>query len=142
MAATIKINIVSAESDIFTGVGEMVFAPGSQGELGIAPGHTPLLTSLKPGQVRIELEGEEKSFYISGGMLEVQPTEVTVLSDTAIRADDLDEARAIAAKESAEKIISDKATGEEYAEAISNLQQAMAQIEAISSLRKRAGSRH
>lgn len=142
MATTMNVNIVSAEKEIYSGTAEMVFAPGSQGELGVAPGHTPLLTSLKPGEVRVQTEGEEQSFFISGGMLEVQPGEITVLSDTAIRANDLDEARALEAKEAAEKAMAEKTDDASYADAVADLQQAMAQIEAISRLRKKSGARH
>ena len=93
--STIRVEIVSAEEEIWSGEGTMVFAPGTAGELGIAPRHTPLITQLKPGDVRVELEsGEQQFFFISGGLLEVQPHLVTVLSDTALRADDLDEAQA------------------------------------------------
>src|SRR5579864_2945963 len=104
MASTIHIDIVSAEGAIYSGQAAMVFAPGSQGDLGIAPRHAPLLTTLKPGEVRVvEPSGEEHAFYIGGGALEIQPTRITVLADTAIRARDLDEAAALAAKGRAEE---------------------------------------
>ncbi|NCF80440.1 MAG: F0F1 ATP synthase subunit epsilon, partial [Proteobacteria bacterium] len=100
MAMTIHVDIVSAESAIFSGLAEMVFAPAVMGEVGVLPGHAPLVTTLKPGEVRVRLPGgEEQSFYVSSGMLEVQPHMVTVLSDTAQRAGDLDEAAALEAKE-------------------------------------------
>ena len=101
--ATIHVDIVSAENEIFSGEAEMVFAPAQLGELGIAPGHTPLVTQLGPGEVRVKhLDGREEGFYVSGGLLEVQPKVVTVLSDTAMRAEDLDEAAVLKAKEEAE----------------------------------------
>ena len=104
MASKIHIDIVSAEEEIYSGEASMVFAPGEMGELGIAPQHTPLMTRLKPGAVRVQTEGaEELSFYVSGGMLEVQPHVVTVLADTARRAADIDEAAAMQAKERAEQ---------------------------------------
>lgn len=137
---TMELDIVSAEASIFTGVVKEVVVTGSIGELGIYPGHTALLTSLKPGQVRaLSAEGEEEVFYISGGMLEVQPTSVSVLADTAIRATDLDEAAAEAAKEHAEKLISEQAAGIEYSTAISELAEAAAQLRAIQMLRKKSG---
>ena len=102
MAVSVHVDIVSAETEIFSGLAEMVVATGSLGELGIAPGHAPLLSELRPGQVRvIKQGGEEELYYISGGMLEVQPHFITILADTAIRADDLDEAAALEAKEKA-----------------------------------------
>jgi F-type H+-transporting ATPase subunit epsilon len=117
----------------------MVFAPAEMGEVGIAPRHTPLLTRLKPGEVRVQTqEGEELSFFVSGGMLEIQPHVVTVLSDTAIRADDLDEAQALEAKERAEKLLADRSADLDYARAQSELAQSMAQLAAIKKLRERA----
>ena len=136
MAKTITINIVSAEKSIYSGDVEMVFAPGSDGELGITPNHSPLLTTLKSGEVRLKTEDEEFSFFINGGLMEVQPKVVTVLSDTAIRAQDLDEAKAIEAKENAQRVINAHEDDVSYAEAMAELQQAMAQIQAISRLRK------
>ena len=103
MAMTFHVDVVSAEEEIFSGTAEMLFAPGAMGELGIMARHTPLLTALKPGELRIQLgDGEEQHIYVSGGMLEVQPHVVTVLSDTAVRAKDIDEAAALEAKEAAE----------------------------------------
>lgn len=136
--AIIRLDIVSAERELFSGDCEAVFAPGVMGELGILPRHSPLVTRLKPGAVRAKLEGgEEESFYVSGGILEVQPHVVTVLSDTGQRAEDLDEAAAIEAKEQAERMLSDRQSDVDEARARAELAQAVAQIEAIRSLRKR-----
>ena len=102
---TIQVDIVSAEKEIFSGEAQMVFAPAIMGEVGIAPGHTPLVTKMSPGEVRVmDVDGNESAFYVSGGLLEVQPQIITVLSDTAERAEDLDEAAIIKAKEEAEKV--------------------------------------
>ena len=136
MAMTLHVDIVSAEAEIFSGTATMVFAPAEMGEVGIAPRHTPLLTRLKPGEVRVQTqEGEELSFFVSGGMLEIQPHVVTVLSDTAIRADDLDEAQALEAKERAEKLLADKSADLDYARAQAELAQSMAQLAAIKKMR-------
>ena len=138
MAMTLHVDIVSAEAEIFSGTATMVFAPAEMGEVGIAPRHTPLLTRLQPGEVRVQTqEGEELSFFVSGGMLEIQPHVVTVLSDTAIRADDLDEAQAVEAKERAEKLLADKSADLDYARAQSELAQSIAQLAAIKKLRER-----
>ena len=138
MAMTIHVDIVSAEKEIFSGLAEMVFAPGVMGELGIAPRHTPLLTRLKAGEVRIQPpEGEEQFFYVSGGILEVQPHIVTVLADTALRAKDIDEAAAIEAKERAERALADKKDDVDIASAEAELVQAMAQLRALEHLRKK-----
>jgi F-type H+-transporting ATPase subunit epsilon len=138
MANTIHIDIVSAEGQIFSGEASMVFVPGSQGELGIAPRHAPLLTTLKAGEVRVQAEGnEELSFYVGGGALEVQPHIVTVLADTAARARDLDEAAALAAKQRAEDAVRSRTDKVEIAEAQAELARAMAQLRAIERLRKR-----
>ncbi|MEE9342713.1 MAG: F0F1 ATP synthase subunit epsilon [Gammaproteobacteria bacterium] len=138
MAMTIHVDIVSAESEIFSGQANMVFAPGLMGELGIAPRHTPLLTRLKPGEVRVQLEGKkEQTFFVSGGMLEVQPHIVTVLADTAIRADDIDEAKALQAKEAAEKAMQDKKTDIDYAKAQSEFAEAAAQLRTVQKIRKK-----
>ncbi|MES9880443.1 MAG: F0F1 ATP synthase subunit epsilon, partial [Sedimenticola sp.] len=102
MAMTIHVDIVSAEGEIYSGLTEMVYAPAVMGDVGIAPRHTPMVTRLKPGEIRIETAGEQQHFYVSGGILEVQPHVVTVLADTAIRAADLDEAAALDAKRQAE----------------------------------------
>ncbi|MGO9515078.1 MAG: F0F1 ATP synthase subunit epsilon [Steroidobacteraceae bacterium] len=138
MAHTIHLDIVSAEGQIFSGAATMVFAPGSQGELGIAPRHAPLLTTLKAGEVRVQAEGqEEQSFYVGGGTLEVQPHVVTVLADTAARARDLDEATAQAAKQRAEEAMRGRMDKMEIAEAQAELARAVAQLRAIERLRKK-----
>jgi F-type H+-transporting ATPase subunit epsilon len=139
MAMTLHVDIVSAEAAIFSGTATMVFAPAEMGEVGIAPRHTPLLTRLKPGEVRVQTQdGEEQSFFVSGGMLEVQPHVVTVLADTAIRASDLDEAKALEAKERAEKMLKDKTADIDYAKAQAELAQSAAELRAIQKLRERA----
>lgn len=140
MAMTMHVDIVSAEEEIFSGPAEMVFAPAVMGELGILPRHAPLLTQLKPGEVRLRTGGgEEQFFYVSGGMLEIQPHVVTVLADTALRAKDLDEAKALQAKERAEQALRDKTSEFEYARAQSELAEAVAQLQAIKKLRDKAG---
>src|SRR5271157_3157229 len=127
MAHTIHVDIVSAEGQIFSGEASMVFVPGSQGELGIAPRHAPLLTTLKAGEVRVQVEGqEEQSFYVGGGALEVQPHLVSVLADTAARAHDLDEAQALAAKQRAEDALRERTDKVELAEAQGQLVRALA----------------
>jgi F-type H+-transporting ATPase subunit epsilon len=137
MAMTIHVDIVSAEADIFSGLAEMVFAPAVLGEVGITPRHAPLLTPLKPGEVRVRLNPErEESFFISGGLLEIQPHVVTVLADTALRAHDLDEASALEAKQRAEKMLADKQSDIDYARAQAELVEAMAQLQAIERMRK------
>ncbi len=137
MAMTIHVDIVSAESEIFSGTAEMVFAPGVMGELGILPRHAPLLTQLKPGEVRVKNGDSEESFYVSGGMLEIQPHVVTVLSDTAVRAHDIDEAAALEAKQKAEDALKDKTSEFEYAKAQAELAEAVAQLQAIKKLKSR-----
>jgi F-type H+-transporting ATPase subunit epsilon len=138
MAHTIHVDIVSAEGQIFSGEASMVFVPGSQGELGIAPRHAPLLTTLKAGEVRVQSEGaEEQSFYVGGGSLEIQPNLVTVLADTAARARDLDEAAALAAKQRAEDAVRERTDKVDIAEAQAELARAMAQLRAIERLRKK-----
>lgn len=133
------VDIVSAEAEIFSGTATMVFAPAEMGEVGIAPRHTPLLTRMKPGEVRVQSsDGEEKSFYVSGGMLEVQPHVVTVLADTAIRADSLDEAQALEAKERAEKMLADKTADIDYAKAQAELAESIAQLSTIRKIREKA----
>ncbi len=137
MSATIRCDIVSAEEEIFHGAVQMVVATGELGELGIAPRHAPLITRLKPGQVRVILEnGDEQFFYVSGGILEVQPQVVTVLADTAIRAKDLDEAAASKAKAEAERALANRTDALEIAEAQAQLAQALAQLHALERLRK------
>ena len=138
MAMTLHVDIVSAEAEIFSGTATMVFAPAEMGEVGIAPRHAPLVTRLNPGEVRVQTqEGEELSFFVSGGLLEVQPHIVTVLSDTAIRATDLDEAQALEARDRAEKMLADKTADIDYAKAQSELAQSMAQLAAIKKLRQK-----
>jgi F-type H+-transporting ATPase subunit epsilon len=138
MANTIHIDIVSAEGEIFSGEAIWVFAPGSQGELGIAPRHAPLLTTLKPGVVRVQTtDHEEQTFYVGGGTLEIQPHLVTVLADTAARAHDLDEAAALAAKQRAEDAMRERTDKVELAEAQTELVRALAQLLAIERLRKK-----
>ena len=137
MTTTIRCDIVSAEKEIFHGDAILVVATGELGELGIAPRHAPLITRLKPGKVIVTLpSGEKLDFYVSGGMLEVQPQVVTVLADTVVRADDLDEAAAIKAKEEAERILANRSEAMSIAEAQQQLQQAMAQLQALERLRK------
>jgi len=138
MAHTIHVDIVSAEGEIFSGEAAMVFAPGSQGELGIYPRHAPLLTTLKAGEVRVQVAGEDEHvFYVGGGALEVQPHLVTVLADTAARARDLDEAAAQAAKQRAEEAVRSRVDKMEIAEAQTELARAVAQLRAIERLRKK-----
>ena len=137
MTITIRCDIVSAEAEIFHGDVEMVVATGEMGELGIAPRHAPLITRLKPGYVRVKLVGgEQQEFYISGGILEVQPQVVSVLADTAIRTSDLDEAQAKAAKDDAERILAGRGEKMELAEAQAKLTEALAQLQALERLRK------
>jgi F-type H+-transporting ATPase subunit epsilon len=136
MTMTIHVDIVSAEASIYSGLAEMVYAPGEMGELGIAPRHAPLVTRLKPGEVRLDTGSEQLDFFISGGILEVQPHVVTVLADTAIRADDLDEAKALEAKKRAEDALADKASAIDFAKAQAELAEAAAQLQAIGRLRK------
>jgi F-type H+-transporting ATPase subunit epsilon len=140
MAMTIHVDIVSAEQEIFSGLAEAVFASAVEGEVGIYPRHTPMLTKLKPGEVRVLKDnGEEEQFYVSSGMLEVQPHGVTVLADTALRAADVDEAAALQAKQEAEKALHDKTDKRDFAEAQRELVEAMAQLRAIERARKGKG---
>ena len=135
--STIRCDIVSAEQEIFHGDVSMVIATGGMGELGVAPRHAPLITRLKPGQVRLKLEnGDDQFFYVSGGILEVQPSVVTILADTALRAGDLDEAAARKAKEEAERALANRGAAMEIAEAQNQLAQAMAQLQALEHLRR------
>ncbi|HET7562060.1 MAG TPA: F0F1 ATP synthase subunit epsilon [Rhodanobacteraceae bacterium] len=134
---TIRCDIVSAEAKIFQGDVVMVIATGEAGELGIAPQHAPLLTKLRPGQVEVVGEdGTRHSYYVSGGILEVQPTAVTVLADTALRADDIDGASAQRAKEEAERILAERSDAKSVAEAQEQLTQALAQLQAMERLRR------
>lgn len=137
MAMTMHVNIVSAETQLFSGTAEIVVAPASQGEVGIHPRHTQMLTTLKPGEVRITKQGgEEESIYVSGGILEVQPHMVTILSDTAVRATDLDEAAATEAMERARQALADKTGDMEEAEALARIVESAAQLRMIEKLRK------
>ena len=138
MAMTMHVDIVSAEVEIFSGTITELYAPAEMGEVGIMPRHAPLLSTMKPGEVRVvNQQGETQSFYVNGGILEVQPHVVTILSDTAMRAADLDEASALEAKAKAEAAMADKKTDYDYARAKSELMEAVAQIETINRLRKR-----
>jgi F-type H+-transporting ATPase subunit epsilon len=138
MAMTVHVDIVSAEKEIFSGTAEMVFASAEFGEVGIAPRHAPLITNLLPGEVRVKVSADEtQEYYVSGGILEVQPHLVTVLADTAIRAADLDEAAAIEAKEKAEEMLSDTSGKIDYAKAQAELSQAMSQLRTLERIRKK-----
>lgn len=137
MAMTMHLDIVSAEKEIFSGLAEVVIAPAIMGEVGIHARHTPMLTPLKPGEVKITKQGGEEEFiYVSGGMMEVQPSVVTILSDTAVRAQDLDEASAMEAKQAAEEAISNREGDIDIAEAQSKLLEAVAQLRMIENFRK------
>lgn len=136
---TLRLDIVSPEKQIFSGIVSMVFVTGEMGELGITPGHSQLLTTLKPGYFSAVMpDNREEIFYISGGFLEVQPHVVSVLADTAVRADDLDEASAEVAKEQAEKALAGKASALDFAKATAELTEITAQLRAIQRLKKRA----
>jgi F-type H+-transporting ATPase subunit epsilon len=139
MVMTVHCDVVSAEESIFSGLVEMAVFPGETGELGVLPRHTPLLTRIKPGTIRLKTpdQGDFELVYVSGGMLEVQPDMITVLADTAIRARDLDEAKALEAKKRAEEALANRQAGMDYAKAEAELAQAIAQIQAIQRLRKR-----
>ena len=138
MALTVHVDVVSAEKALFSGLAEVVIAPGEMGELGIYPRHAPLLTRIKPGSVRLKLPDQdvEELIYVSGGMLEVQPNVVTILADTAIRGVDLDEGRAIEAKRAAEEAMRNRASDVDYAAAQAELIEAVAQLHAIQKLRR------
>ena len=140
MAHTITVDVVSAEEQIFSGEAEFVVLPGVDGELGIYPRHTPLLTQIKPGAVRIKIPGQDADelVFVNGGFLEVQPHLVTVLADTAIRAKDLDEVSAMEAKKAAEEAMQNKTSSEEIAQAEGELAIALAQLQAIRKMRHRA----
>ena len=137
--STIHIDVVSAEESIFSGEAEFIAAPAQMGEVGIYPHHAPMITSIKPGALRIKLadKNEEQLIYISGGILEVQPGVVTVLADTAIRGHDLDEAKANAAKKAAEEAMKNRSSDVDYAKAQAELAEALAQIQAIQKLRQK-----
>ncbi len=137
MASTVHCSIVSAEQEIFSGQVQMVVATGSIGELGIFPGHTPLLTGVKPGPVRLKLEsGEEEVFFASGGYLEVQPTAITILADTALRADDMDEAAAQAAQQKAEQELADNKSDIDFGRVQADIQETAAMLRTIRKYRK------
>jgi F-type H+-transporting ATPase subunit epsilon len=141
MAMTVHVDVVSAEASIFSGLAEMVVVPGVMGELGIYPGHTALMTRIKPGSVRIKRPDQEEQelIYVSGGMLEIQPGVVTVLADTAIRGVELDEVRASQIKQDAEEAMKNRTSDIDYAQAQAELAEAIAQLAAIKQLRKRSG---
>jgi F-type H+-transporting ATPase subunit epsilon len=137
MAMTVHVDIVSAEAEIFSGLAEMVVAPAIQGEVGILPLHAQYITQLTEGAIRLKInEQREESFYITGGILEVQPHKITVLSDTALRARDIDEKAALEAKQNAEKMLSDKQAAYKHATAEAELADAMLQLRAIEKLRQ------
>jgi len=136
--STMQVEVVSAENELFSGEASMLIATAINGELGIYPNHTPLLTNLKPGDVRVQTaDGEEQVIYVSGGILEVTPKKVTVLSDTAIRADDLDEAAALEAQRKAEQALKDSKADIDYARAKAELAQAAAQLQALKKMVKK-----
>lgn len=139
MAMTIHVDIVSAEASIYSGLAEFVVVPAEMGEVGIYPRHAPMITRIKPGSVRIKApdRAEEDLIFVSGGILEVQPGVVTILSDTAIRGADLDEARALEAKRAAEEAMRDRSSAMDYAKAQAELAEAIAQLAAIQKLRKK-----
>ncbi|NVJ50336.1 MAG: F0F1 ATP synthase subunit epsilon [Gammaproteobacteria bacterium] len=140
MPYTFHLDIVSAEEEIFSGTVDMLVAHGELGELGIAPGHAPLLTTLKPGPVKVTKHGgEEEFYYVSGGMLEVQPHVVTVLADTAVRAGDVDEAAALEAQKAAEQALKDQSAEIEYSKAAAELAEAVAQLRTLQAIRRKAG---
>jgi F-type H+-transporting ATPase subunit epsilon len=137
MKATVRIEIVSLEAKIFSGLAEMVVVTGIMGELGILPGHMSLLTAIKPGQIRIVLQGGAQDiYYVSGGILEVQPTVITILADTVTRAADLDEAAAITARENAERLLANKKSNVDFTSALAQISQAAAKLRTIKMSRK------
>ena len=140
MAMTVHVDVVSAEEQVFSGLAEFVALPGEVGELGILPGHMPLITRIKPGAVRVKVpnKADEELIFVAGGLLEVQPGLVTVLADTAVRGADLDEAKAQEAKRLAEEAMQDKSSQLDYARAQAELAEAVAQLAAIQRLRKRS----
>ncbi len=139
MAMTMHVDIVSAEQQIFSGTAEMLFAPSVNGDVGVLPRHAPLLTQMRPGEVRIQTSEGEEVFYVSSGILEIQPHCVTVLADTALRAKDIDEAAALEAKQLAEEAMSDRKSGIDYTKAQTSLAEAMAQLKAIQKIRDKVG---
>jgi F-type H+-transporting ATPase subunit epsilon len=140
MALSVHVDVVSAEEMIFSGLAEFVVLPGEVGELGIFPGHMPLMTRIKPGAVRLKLQGQEREelIFVAGGILEVQPGLVTVLADTAIRGHDLDEAKALDAKKKAEEAMGNRSSEMDYARAQAELAEAVAQLAAIQRLRRKS----
>lgn len=136
MSMTIHVDIVSAEGEMFSGLGEMVYVPAIMGEVGIAPRHAPFISQIKAGDVRVTNGDKEQHFYVSGGMLEVQPHVVTILADTAVRAADLDEAAAVEAKRKAEDALENQQSDFEYAKARAELAEAVAQLRTIEKIRK------
>ncbi|MFV1996678.1 MAG: F0F1 ATP synthase subunit epsilon [Acidiferrobacterales bacterium] len=139
MAMTMYVDIVSAEEEIYSGTAEMLFAPTVNGEVGILPRHTQLIARMKPGEVRVRKGNDEQIFYVSGGVLEVQPNVVTVLADTAIRARDLDEAQALEAKKRAESAMQNMKADMDYARAQAELMEAVAQLHTIQKIRQKRG---
>jgi F-type H+-transporting ATPase subunit epsilon len=139
MAATMHVDVVSAEEAIYSGEAEFLAAPAQMGEVGIYPGHTSLITRIKPGAVRMKIpnQAEEELVFVSGGLLEVQPEVVTILADTAVRGDDLDEAKALEAKKKAEDAMKDRSDKMDFARAQAELAEAVAQLQAIQKLRKK-----
>ena len=138
MTMTIHVDIVSAEKEIFSGLVEMVFAPAEMGEVGIAPRHAPLITKLNPGEVRVKINDKEsQEYFVSGGILEVQPHIVTILADNAIRAKDIDESAALEAKARAEEIMENKSDAIDYAKAQAQLAEAITQLSTLDRLKKR-----
>ena len=140
MAMTMHVDIVSAEAEIYSGPATMLFAPAVMGDVGILPRHAPLLTKIKPGEVRVVTSGDnEQIYFVSGGMLEIQPSGVTILADTALRAESIDEAAALAAKERAEKVIADRKGEVDYATAEAELAEAIAKLQMIKRIKKKLG---
>ena len=135
--ATIKVEIVSAEKQLFSGESNMVVVPGVEGEIGVMPGHAPLLTGLRPGVLKLVRDGDEELFYVAGGLLEVQPDKVTVLADVAERSSEIDEERAMKAREEAEAMLQSGGADIDYAKVQAELAQAVAQLELLRKLRKR-----
>ena len=142
MAITVHCDIVSAEEEIFSGLVEQIVATGSEGDLGISPGHAPLLTALKPGPISVlKQDGEEEVYYISGGFLEVQPSQVKVLADTAMRAGDMDEAAALEAQKQAEQALANQQGEFDYSRAATQLAEAAAQLRTLQAIRKKLGKK-
>jgi len=138
--STIQVDIISVAGQVFSGPAEMVFCPAEQGEVGIAPRHAPLITRLRAGEVRVQSGGEEQQFFVNGGLLEVQPHAVTVLTDLAVRAKDLDEAAALEAKQRAEQLLSERKGDVDIAMAQAELVEASARLQMLQRIRRRGGS--